>query len=234
MTIRRLEEQMYRAEQFAAYFIGQGLKPNSLNNYQVVLRKADQAIGGLDEKLTNEGGNAVLRWAQTATPESLRPYLKDLPAITKKYIEFFEVSESNPDPTAEGSPENPPEPTGGGFRIEREMQAAVRRQLASLEPGLKEADSCFEASVATGKIDILAEDAQGRLVVIELKAGLCPAGALEQTAGYAEALSEERGRPVRAYLIAADFPNRLRTAARRMRDLELRSYEFSLRLQVVP
>jgi hypothetical protein len=44
--MRRLEKQMYRAEQFAAYFLGQGLKPNSLNNYQVVVRKADQALAG--------------------------------------------------------------------------------------------------------------------------------------------------------------------------------------------
>lgn len=225
---------MYRAAQFAAFFLGQGNKPSSLNNYQVVLRKADLVIGGLEEKLTTEGPEAVLRWAQTTNAEPLKPYLKDLPSITRKYVEFFQVSgtaEPSLEPGAGFPAENPAEPGSVGFRIEREMHSAVRHQLDALEPGLREADGGVEISVPTGRIDILAEDQQGRLVVIELKVGSCPPGALEQAQGYADAIETREGRPVRAIVIAESFPDRVRSAARRMRDLELRSYELQLRFK---
>jgi hypothetical protein len=227
-------EKMYRADQFAAYFLGQGNKPNSLNSYQVVLRRVDLTIGGLDEKLVSEGGDAVLRWAETTKAEPLKPYLKDLQSITKKYVEFFGVSapvELSPDQGETEIFENPAETGGSTFRIEREMHSAVRNQLAALEPGLREADGGFEITVPTGRIDILAEDGQGRLVVIELKVGICPTGALEQAQGYAEAIEAREGRPVRAIVIARSFPDRVRAAARRMRDLELRTYEFLLQFQ---
>jgi hypothetical protein len=231
-----LEDNVYRPGQFAAYFLGQGFKPSSLSNYQVVLRKVDLAIGGLDEKLTTEGGDSVLRWAETTKAESLKPYLKDLPSITKKYVEFFRVSapiEPSSDKDDPEMSENLAEPSGSTFHIEREMHRAVRNQLAALEPALKEADGGFDITVPTGRIDILAEDGQGRLVVIELKVGICPPGALEQAQGYAEAIEAREGRPVRAIVIAQRFPDRVRSAARRMRDLELRTYEFLLRFQVV-
>jgi hypothetical protein len=54
-----LEAKMHRREQFAAYFLGQGNKITSLNSYKVVLKRVDQEIGGLDEKLMSEGADAV-------------------------------------------------------------------------------------------------------------------------------------------------------------------------------
>jgi Endonuclease NucS len=227
---------MYRADRFAAYFLGLGNKPSSLNNYQVVLKKADLAIGGLDEKLMSEGDDAVLRWAKTTNAEALKPYLKDLPSITKKYAEFNRVSgpvEPRLDQAETQILEDFAEPSGSAFPIEREMHSAVRNQLAALEPGLREADGGVEITVSTGRIDILAEDREGRLVVIELKVGTCPPGALEQAQGYAASIEAKEGRSVRAIVIAQSFPERVRSAARRMRDLELRSYEFLLRFQAV-
>jgi RecB family endonuclease NucS len=150
------------------------------------------------------------------------------------YIKFIRETESLDDLETGGETiQDPIEATGTVFRIEREMQAAVRRQLTVLEPGLREADGGLEFTVGTGRLDILAEDAQGQLVVIELKAGICPPGALEQTLGYAEALSKERDRPVRAFLVAAEFSDRVRAAAKRTLELELRTYEFSLRFHEV-
>jgi RecB family endonuclease NucS len=114
------------------------------------------------------------------------------------------------------------------FRYERELQAAIRRQLSLVEPGLVEADGGRERSVATGKIDIVARDEAGRFVVIELKAGPCPQGALEQLLAYASDLDGETGTRCRAILVAAQFSDRLRAAAKRVDDLALVTYELQM------
>jgi RecB family endonuclease NucS len=100
------------------------------------------------------------------------------------------------------------------FRYERELQDAIRRQLTQVEPGLVEADGGHERSVATGKIDVLARDLAGHFVVIELKVGPCPHGALEQVLAYSD---------------------RIRAAAKRARDISLVTYELQLGLaEVLP
>lgn len=111
------------------------------------------------------------------------------------------------------------------FRCEREMQEAIRRELSILEPGLVEADGGRERIVATGKIDITARDANGHFVVIELKAGKCPEGALAQVLGYSSDLERETGTPCRSVLIASQFSQRLCAAADRTRSLTLFTYE---------
>jgi RecB family endonuclease NucS len=225
---------MYNSEQFAVFFLEQGNKPSSLNNYKTVLKRVDLAIGGLDEKLASEGVAAVLRWAETTQDERLRPYLKDVSSITRKYVEFFGFT-TTAEPVmaapAVHTESDAAQSNGSVFQIEREMQRAVRNQLATLERGLREADGGFEVTVPTGRIDILAEDSLGRLVVIELKVGTCPAGALEQAQGYAEAIEAREGRPTRAIVIAQSFPHRVLSAARRMRDIELRTYQYLLQFQ---
>jgi RecB family endonuclease NucS len=120
------------------------------------------------------------------------------------------------------------------FRYERELQDAIRRQLAMVEPGLVEADGGHERSVATGKIDIVARDLAGHFVVIELKAGPCPHGALEQVLAYSSDLEAETGTPCRAILVAAQFSERIRAAAKRARDVSLVTYELQLGLAEAP
>jgi RecB family endonuclease NucS len=116
------------------------------------------------------------------------------------------------------------------FRYECELQKAIRRQLNQVEPGLVEADGGQERSVATGKIDILARDQAGHFVVIELKAGPCPHGALEQVLAYSSDLEAETGTPCRAILVASQFSERIRAAAKRARDISLVTYELQLGL----
>lgn len=70
-----------------------------------------------------------------------------------------------------------------------------------------------ERAVATGKIDITARDANGHFVVIELKAGPCPHGALEQVLAYSADLEDETGTPCRVVLVASQFSDRPRAAA---------------------
>jgi RecB family endonuclease NucS len=111
------------------------------------------------------------------------------------------------------------------FRYEREMQEAVRHQLDQIEVGLVEADGGHERSVATGKIDVLARDLAGHFVVIELKIGPCPHGALEQVLAYSNDLEAETGTPCRAVLVAYQFSERIKAAAKRARDISLVTYE---------
>lgn len=116
------------------------------------------------------------------------------------------------------------------FRYERELQHAVRRQLGLVEAGLVEADGGQERSVSTGKIDIVARDLAGNFVVIELKAGPCPHGALEQVLAYSTDLEAETGTPCRAILVASQFSERIRAAAKRARDVSLVTYELEVGL----
>jgi RecB family endonuclease NucS len=121
------------------------------------------------------------------------------------------------------------------FRYERELQDAIRRQLTQVEPGLVEADGGRERLVATGKIDIVALDLAGHFVVIELKVGPCPHGALEQVLAYSTDLEAETGTPCRAILVASQFSDRIRAAAKRARDISLVTYELQLGLaEVLP
>jgi len=225
---------MYRVDEFRDYFLNTvGAKRSSYNTYNSYLSRIDSAIGGLDEVIARDGIESVIRWGQAASVGPFLTYPSHARSVLKRYLQFVVEAEAQRG-TEDVAPEEELEceadaAEGVVFKLEREMQAAVRKQLAALEPGLLEADNGFEVTVATGRIDILARDKTGQLVVIELKAGSCPPGALEQTLGYAEALAEERGEPVRAYLIAADFPDRIRAAAKRVHGLELRTYEFSLR-----
>ncbi len=108
---------------------------------------------------------------------------------------------------------------------EKELKELLRAQLDRIEPGLVEADNGQEREVATGRIDITARDAQGHFVVIELKVGPCPVGALEQVLGYSADIEEETGAPCRAVLVASQFSERIQAAAKRTRDLHLVCYE---------
>ena len=116
------------------------------------------------------------------------------------------------------------------FQYEKELKEAIRQQLALVEPGLVEADGGRERSVATGKIDITARDCDGNFVVIELKAGSCPHGALEQVLAYSSDLEDETGTRCRAILVAAQFSGRLRAAAKRAHDVSLVTYEVDPKL----
>jgi RecB family endonuclease NucS len=112
------------------------------------------------------------------------------------------------------------------FHYERELKHALRQHLDRVEPGLVADDGGRERVVATGKIDITARDANGHYVVIELKAGPCPHGALEQVLAYSSDLEAETGTPCRAVLVASEFSDRIRAAAKRAHELYLVTYQL--------
>lgn len=110
------------------------------------------------------------------------------------------------------------------LNYEKELKCLLRDQLEKMEPGLVAADNGRERAVKSGKIDITAKDANGHFVVIELKVGPCPAGAIEQVLGYSADLEEETGVPCRSVLVAAEFSQRQRSAAKRAKEMHLVTY----------
>jgi hypothetical protein len=220
----------YKAYDFKEYAGRLGFGQGTINTYNSYLTRTDRALGGLDEAVEQRGHSALLEWARTTSEAPFDTQPSSARSVLKKYLQFLIDDQIPTDEIVQEAQDeaNGLEPTGVAFRLEREMQAAVRAQLVNLEQGLVVADGGQERHVATGNIDIVARDATGKLVAIELKAGNCPAGALEQVLGYADSLGEETGESVRAILIASDFSDRLRAAARRTVDLRLVTYQFSL------
>ena len=118
--------------------------------------------------------------------------------------------------------------------LERDLQVALRLAIEQLEPGLEIIDDGAERSVSSGFIDITAQDAQGAIVVIELKSGVARQGAVAQVLSYMGDIAEdEPDRAVRGILVAANFDKKARAAARVVPSLSLRSYRVSFRFKDV-
>lgn len=226
----------YRAGDFRAYLLASGIATSTASSYASYLGRINTSIDGLDEAVAQRGAAEVQRWAESATVSPFdRPSRSDALSALRKYLVFHATAPSVGEFEAHLDEPADPISSTAVFQVEREMQVAVRGQLDRLEPGLAAIDEGREIAVSTGRIDILAKDVEGRHVVIELKAGRCPAGALEQALGYAQALSEERDgvTSVRVVLIAAEFSDRMRAAARAVPYVSLRTYQFSLQFQEV-
>jgi hypothetical protein len=113
--------------------------------------------------------------------------------------------------------------------LERDMQAALRWNIASLDPSLTIIDDGSERAVDSGLIDITCDDGKA-IVVVEIKAGQADNRAIGQILGYmGDLLEEEDGRPVRGILVAHDFDKRTKAAARVVPTLSLRKYSIQFK-----
>jgi hypothetical protein len=112
------------------------------------------------------------------------------------------------------------------FGLERDLQHALRNSIVQLGPGLKIIDGGSERTVEAGRIDITAEDDQGNLVVIELKAGTAQPDSIAQLLSYMGSIDNDQERPVRGILVAHDFHPRLVMAARAVPNISLKAYSF--------
>ncbi len=123
---------------------------------------------------------------------------------------------------------------GKQFEVERHLQEELRREISQLEAGLEVIDSGSERSVDSGFIDILARDASGALVVIELKSGLAKRETIGQVVGYmGDLLSEEPSIPIRGMIVAAEFDKSCRSSVRIIPNLSLKRYRFSFQFSEV-
>ena len=166
-----------------------------------------------------------------AADATFAPYTSNVRSAAKSYVRYFlegKLGNEN-DQTDEATPE---ENAISVFKYENELQEALRKQLAAIESGLVIDDGGYENVFPTGRSDILARDSLGHAVVIELKAGRCPKGAIEQVLGYVQDWIDGGEAQVRAIIIAGEFPDRVKAAAKRIPDLKLMTYR--LQVQVEP
>ena len=110
-------------------------------------------------------------------------------------------------------------------RLDRDMQAALRADISQLEPGLQIIDGGAERVVESGSIPITARDATGAIVVIDLKPGTVGRRGVAQVLSYmGDIAADEPDARVRGILVAAEFENNGRAAARIAPGLSLRAY----------
>ncbi|PKB72694.1 MAG: hypothetical protein BZY75_05565 [SAR202 cluster bacterium Io17-Chloro-G7] len=112
------------------------------------------------------------------------------------------------------------------FGLERDLQSALCTHINQLEPGLRIVDGGSERTVESGRIDITAEDVDGHIVVIELKAGTAPPESMTQVLAYMGAVGQEEQKPVRGILVAKDFHRRVVFAAQAVANVQLKKYTF--------
>ena len=144
---------------------------------------------------------------------------------------------------AEADEENHGEALSGSseFLLERDLQNYLAKNLDCIEPGLKiyESDDIkgFEYEAGGGRrIDILAIDAAGDLVVLELKVSKGYDRVVGQLLRYVNWIRlnlAEPGQKVRGMIICRSMTEDLRLACAGMKDVELYEYQLSVSVRKI-
>ena len=129
---------------------------------------------------------------------------------------------------------------GAEFAYERDLQNYLVKNLGLIEPGLRlyneDGITGREYPVGGRRIDILAVDGDGALVVIELKVSRGHDQVIGQILwylGWIKANLAEEGQGVRGIIIAKDISEGLRLACSMTQDISLREYKISFSLDEV-
>ena len=213
--------------------------------------KVEESYGNLDELFANGTYEDVIASLQYSTSDerankpnpskikfngNIRKGLQSYKSAVVLYRKFlndggFQGCSSEAREFAEtvDMPPSSEESTQQRFSLERDMQAALRRNITSLDPALEIVDDGAERAVNSGLIDITCEDSAA-IVVVELKAGKADSRAIGQILGYMGDLQEdEGGKPVRGILVAHDFDKRAKAAARVVPTLTLKRYSIEFK-----
>ncbi len=216
-------------------------------------KKVEEAYGDLDEQFERDGLKELvgllaysLTDAKLDRPNPTKiavngnPYnvLNNCKTGVKSYREFLETGG-----TAQVVEEEAIEIAGAAiasrregkqFELERHLQESLRAEISQLERGLSIIDGDVERSVESGSIDILARDAAGGLVVIELKRGEAKRDAIGQILGYMGDLKiEEPDSVVRGIIVAAEFDRSCRSAVAAVPSLALRRYRYAFQFESI-
>jgi hypothetical protein len=143
-----------------------------------------------------------------------------------------ELADSSDDVAiAEDENDNISEMTGVSLSLERDLESNLIGHLDQLEPGL----SLFnEGSTrgqqvetgAVGRLDLLATDAEGNIVVIELKVGMADDRVVGQILRYMGWAKRDiaNGRNVRGIIVASSFNERIKYAVDPLPNVKLVRY----------
>ena len=107
--------------------------------------------------------------------------------------------------------------------LENNLIDYLSRNIKAIEANLEIVER--QKQTPMGRIDILAKDGEGNLVAIELKAGLADEKALTQLASYIAYLKETTNKQIKGYLIANNFTQKVKYAAKLLPNIKLLKYK---------
>ncbi|MEM3906044.1 MAG: endonuclease NucS [Nitrososphaerota archaeon] len=118
--------------------------------------------------------------------------------------------------------------TKGGFTLESELERQILQNIELVEKGLVVKERQYRTSA--GVADILAEDASGNYVIIELKSGDADEKALVQLLRYMGAVKQSTNKDVRGILIANHFSDYTKVAASMIPNIKLKTYGIKIEI----
>ena len=202
---------------FKEWLEQRGLKKSSVTSHLSDAQRVENHHGDLDQLYTaNRLADAAIGTLVAEIPSIAAKNRSSYRTAVRRYREYRERTD-----TLE------PDEDDGRARLiglERDLQAALRGCIEQLESGLHVTDGGDERSVASGFIDITAQDRDGKVVVIELKAGTARREAIGQVLSYMGDVADEESAEVRGILVAGEFDDKARAAARVVPALSLRRY----------
>lgn len=121
------------------------------------------------------------------------------------------------------------------LNIQKDLRKYLRRDITRLEPGLKLfTEEGLDVLIEEAKIDILAMDSKGNLVVVKLKKDTTHISALSQILNSMALIKNELGeRSIRGTIVSEDFDNEIILAVRRTPNVSLVKYKVKYDFEVV-
>jgi len=123
------------------------------------------------------------------------------------------------------------EPVRVSLTLEHDLEEFLSRNLGAVEEGLKLVER--QKQIPIGRIDILAEDKNGNLVVMELKAGLADEKSLTQLLSYLSYFKDNVDKNARGLLIANDFSIKVKYAVKLVPDVKLIKYKVKFEFEEI-
>jgi endonuclease len=234
---------------YKAWLVEQGYTEKTIASRISDAQRVERLYGDLDDLIRNGGYDSLISElsyssederrgranpSKLQTEGNLRTNLASYKGAVALYRRF--LADSDPLPDIASEMRKSPDPAENvandaailekqRLSLERDMQMALRRDITRLEADLRIIDDGAERYVTSGFIDILCMDDQGRVVVVELKAGKSDPRVIAQTLGYmGDLMDEDALQSVRGIIVAHDFDVRTRSAARAVPTLTLYTY----------